>query len=125
MFVWPVFRFFDILDDGADDPPPVIALTLRQRLVAEMAVYMREPREDRAVAGRALAYWTGQQASKPLLRHCATHFLAIPASSAPSERLFSVAGRFFTPSRSRLSPEVFEALTPDLEARRLRYGPEA
>ncbi|KAF0310619.1 putative AC transposase [Amphibalanus amphitrite] len=101
--------FFDLLDDAADDPPPVIALTLRQRLVAEMAAYMREPREDRAVAGRALAYWTGQ-ATKPLLRHCATHYLAIPASSAPSERLFSVAGRFFTPSRSRLSSEVFEAL---------------
>ena len=108
--VLPVFRFFDLLDDGADDPPPAISLTLRQRLVAEISLYMGESREDRTVAGRALAYWSEQKVKKPLLRHCACHYLAIPASSAPSERLFSVAGRFFTPSRSRLSPEVFEAL---------------
>ena len=25
----PVFRFFNLLDDGADDPPPVISLTLQ------------------------------------------------------------------------------------------------
>ena len=54
-------RIFDLLDNGADDPPPVITLT-----AAEMGVCVREAREEGAVAGWALAYWSGQQATKPV-----------------------------------------------------------
>ena len=104
------FSFFDLLDEDADQPAAApVRLTLRQRLAAELDAYLSEPREERGT-GRALAYWSGQQTAKPLLRHCARHWLAVPASSAPSERLFSVGGKFFCPARTRLTPRVFEGL---------------
>ena len=100
----------DLLDDDAEEPPAITVLTPRQRLQAGTAASTREARVDRETPGRALEYWQGQRPAKPLLYRCAYHYLAIPACSAPSERLLSVAGRFYTTSRSRLSPEVFEAL---------------
>jgi len=36
--------------------------------------------------------------------------LAIPATSAPTERLFSTAGRTITAERNRLSPDMADAL---------------
>jgi hAT family C-terminal dimerisation region len=36
--------------------------------------------------------------------------LAVPATSVPSERVFSSSGRTDTPSRNRLSPIMMEAL---------------
>jgi hypothetical protein len=36
--------------------------------------------------------------------------LAVPATSVPSERVFSSSGRTDTPARNRLSPMVMEAL---------------
>ena len=104
-----IFRFFDLLDDDADEPPAITVLNPRQRLQAEMAAFTREASVDRETPGRALAYWQGQSSGKPLLYLCALHHLAIQASRAPSERLFSVAGRFYKTSRARLSTEVFEA----------------
>jgi len=36
----------------------------------------------------------------------ARRFLAIPATSAPIERVFSIGGNIITKSRNRLSPET-------------------
>ena len=47
----------------------------------------------------------------PLLRPVALAVLSIPGSQAISERLFSLAGRFQTKTRGRLSPATHEALT--------------
>jgi len=40
----------------------------------------------------------------------ARRFLAIPATSAPIERVFSIGGNIITKSRNRLSPETVKKL---------------
>src|SRR5271169_5581473 len=46
----------------------------------------------------------------PRLFKVATTALAIPATSVPSERVFSSSGRTNTPNRNRLSPFMMEVL---------------
>ncbi|KAG0718305.1 Zinc finger BED domain-containing protein 4 [Chionoecetes opilio] len=57
-----------------------------------------------------LVYWEQNRTNYPDLAILATQYLAIPASSAPVERLFSVAGKVFKPDRCSLSDKVFEEL---------------
>jgi hypothetical protein len=55
----------------------------------------------------ALAYWSRNQAKYPMLSAMAAEFLVSPATSAPVERLFSIAGKVFTKERSRLKDVSF------------------
>ncbi|MGH0123568.1 UNVERIFIED_CONTAM: hypothetical protein FKN15_037013 [Acipenser sinensis] len=57
-----------------------------------------------------LAYWKGKQMEFPHLAQLACKHLAIPASSALVERLFSVAGKVFRPELCNLSDAKFEEL---------------
>ncbi|CAG5037111.1 unnamed protein product [Parnassius apollo] len=51
-----------------------------------------------------LNYWQNKKKTFPLLSELARIMLAIPATSTPSERVFSIAGLTVTVKRSRLSP---------------------
>uniref|UniRef100_A0A1E1WU83 HAT C-terminal dimerisation domain-containing protein n=1 Tax=Pectinophora gossypiella TaxID=13191 RepID=A0A1E1WU83_PECGO len=51
-----------------------------------------------------LQNWRGKKEAFPLLTGLARAILAIPATSTPSERVFSIAGLTVTAKRSRLSP---------------------
>ena len=57
-----------------------------------------------------LAWWKSQEHDRPVLAAMARDFLAIPASSASSERAFSFARRTVTEWRSSLAPETIRAL---------------
>lgn len=57
-----------------------------------------------------LQWWRRHQHEFPLLSTLARSLLAIPATSASSERCFSVAGRVLEERRSQLSPESLDAL---------------
>ena len=57
-----------------------------------------------------LQYWKQQQSTFPCLIKLALQYLAVPASSAPVERLFSIGGKNFRPGHCRLADQTFEHL---------------
>ena len=57
-----------------------------------------------------LAWWNFYKNMLPILSSLARMILAIPASSAKSERTFSTCGNFVTQKRTRLAPNKIEEL---------------
>ena len=57
-----------------------------------------------------LEFWKLNQVKYSTLAKLAPQFLCVPASSAPVERLFSIAGKLFRPERCRLTDKRFEEL---------------
>lgn len=58
-----------------------------------------------------LAWWKTNEACYPYLAKVAKCSLSIPATSTPSERLFSAAGTIVSKRRASLSPEHVDMLT--------------
>lgn len=57
-----------------------------------------------------LEYWKVQESVFPTLAKLARHYLGITATSAPVERLFSIAGKIFRPERCNLGDIRFQEL---------------
>ncbi|CAM9739644.1 unnamed protein product, partial [Sphacelaria rigidula] len=55
-----------------------------------------------------LKWWALNAHKYPLIAHVAWNALAVPASSDPSERVFSRGGLIMTQRRDRLKPERLE-----------------
>lgn len=73
----------------------------------EVSQYLIEPCID---GMDPLKYWEQNTDKFPILAKLARTYLTIPATSAPVERLFSIAGKFFRPDRCRLSDSTFQML---------------
>ena len=81
---------------------------IKSPIEKEFETYMMEPILDQGAD--PLLYWSGRRTTYPHLRVAALNALTVPASSGPSERIFSMSGRMFSPSRSRLNADMAEAL---------------
>ncbi len=57
-----------------------------------------------------LQWWKGNEQSFPIVSKLAKRVLGVPASSAPSERVFSNLGNVANAKRSRMTPETSEKL---------------
>lgn len=57
-----------------------------------------------------LKWWARSQDQLPRLAKLAQRYLAVPATSTPSERVFSLAGNTITRQRSSLHPAHVDAL---------------
>ncbi|CAO4381851.1 unnamed protein product [Caenorhabditis nigoni] len=55
-------------------------------------------------------FWSGQK-NLPMLKRLAVEYIAIPATSSESERLFSLSGLICSPKRSNLTSEKLDQLT--------------
>jgi len=66
--------------------------------------------EDGTTYRNPLSWWGEKEKDYPNLSRVALRQLCIPASSAPSERLFSIAGITIANDRSRMLPELSESL---------------
>ena len=88
---------------------PTPAQSPRDRLSKEIKLYQTYPVIDGDKD--PLKWWQRNKVDFPLLCQLAGKYLAIQASSSPSERLFSKAELISTPSRAQLKPEKVDMLT--------------
>ncbi|XP_043235909.1 zinc finger BED domain-containing protein 4-like [Amphibalanus amphitrite] len=98
-------------------------------IAKELATFLLEPALQQDAD--PLAFWSARRAVYPHLEVAAKNALAVPASSGPSERVFSMSGKMFSPARSRLSGDLAESMMHvKFRARKmlspgaaLRFGP--
>ncbi|WAR00525.1 TRA1-like protein [Mya arenaria] len=76
------------------------ALDLTKLAKKEMDCYLSEPSVDPRYP--ALSWWKQNESKYPKLSILAKKYLAIPASSVSSERIFSLTGNLISKKRSRL-----------------------
>lgn len=75
----------------------------RQDFLTELKLYLAEPNIVRTEC--PIQYWSAKEAKFNLLRELARKYLSVPATSVPSERVFSKAGELISKKRSRLHPK--------------------
>ena len=80
----------------------------------EFKAYEREPKLELAQRNGKLndplEWWKENQHKFPLLAKLARSYLAVQATSAPSERVFSIASRVISKLRTQMNPKVAEQL---------------
>ena len=74
----------------------------------EISTYVSSPCSDIDV--NPLDFWKNNSEKYKQLVPLVKHVLSIPSSSAAVERLFSTAGKVFTPNRYRLTDTTFTKL---------------
>ena len=75
---------------------------------SELRNYLSQPTIPRQAD--PLKYWEAMKHSFPNIYSVARKYLSVPATSVPSERLFSKAGIIDSDKRSRLDPERLNKL---------------
>lgn len=99
-------------DDAAENPEAMgNVATIAD---AELTLYKQEPtiklRKDDGTFNCPLTWWKYNERKYKLLSILAARLLCIPATSAPSERVFSVAGLTIAKDRARLASDTANEL---------------
>lgn len=76
----------------------------------EVSRYLASSRDRNDSNLSLLEWWKKNEHTYPRLSVLAKKYLAIPASSVPSERVFSLAGNLVSKKRSRLKPSLVNTL---------------
>jgi len=95
--------------DGVGVAMEAVELNAQERASAELLLYRREPplptKNPDGSFTNPLDWWRVKHHQFPLLSKLAIKYLAIPATSAPSERVFSTAGITIANERAKLDPK--------------------
>lgn len=102
---------FNQLEEGV--PAANDAVAIAQRVQVEYSAYRAEPAmpllNSTNKFTEPMEWWQRNQHRFPIISRLARRWLCIPATSAPSERVFSAAGLAIASDRARLSGEVAAA----------------
>lgn len=77
---------------------------------SELERYLEEPLVERTADFDVLTWWKMNKDRYPILAEIAKDILAIPVATVASKSTFSVGGRCLSPHRSRLHPDILEAI---------------
>jgi hypothetical protein len=77
-----------------------------RRASDEVTEYLREDKIP--FDQNPFEWWASKKSKYPILTKMARIYLATPATSTPSERLFSDAGNLLSAKRTRMDPELFK-----------------
>jgi hypothetical protein len=86
---------------------PVVPTT---KVCTELDMYLEEELLPRTLDLDVIDWWKVGGFKYTALRKVATDILAIPVTTVASESVFSTSGRIISPNRSRLAPNMVEAL---------------
>lgn len=86
----------------------VFSVAIKDAVEAELNSYLLTPSIDKEED--PLAWWKTHKVSFPHLAKLARKYLCIPATSSPSERVFSTSGNIITCQRSSLKPAMVDRL---------------
>ncbi|KAL2092740.1 hypothetical protein ACEWY4_012538 [Coilia grayii] len=109
----PLSKKSKVLEDLFGDAFCTEDLSVRKKTSKELAYdEIRKYREvaSLSLGGKVLEWWKAHQSEFPLLANLAKTYLCIPATSVPSERVFSTAGDIVRSERSVLSSEHVDQL---------------
>ncbi|CAL9707781.1 unnamed protein product [Knipowitschia caucasica] len=98
--------FFKI--PSQDDEQDAVPLTERQKVEMEMKSYSKCLDADGE--SDPLQWWKVHERKFPRMSQLAKKYLCIPATSSPSERIFSTGGNIVTCTRAALKPEMVNQL---------------
>lgn len=93
--------------DDDDRPHHFIKQRKFIQLEDEVKEYLLAPLVDERTD--ILVFWKTNRSNWPVLSRMAMYMLAIPASAAPSERIFSSGSRVMSDYRSSMTSQNFEA----------------
>lgn len=96
-----------VLEDDDDRPHHFIKRRKFVQLEDEVKEYLLAPLVDEGTD--ILVFWKTNQSNWPVLAWMARYMLAIPASGAPSERIFSAGSRVMSDYRASMTNQNFEA----------------
>jgi len=92
-----------LVDSSDEDDDSTPAATAAEMLSTEIACYDSSKIVHHTM--QPIDFWKSAKSQYPLLSTIAYRLLAIPATSVPSERLFSMAGLVVSKLRASTSPE--------------------
>ncbi|XP_035981203.1 zinc finger BED domain-containing protein 1-like [Fundulus heteroclitus] len=95
--------------DGEEDDRAGQAEDVHTQVRKEVLTYLEE--KSLAKEENPLLWWKANNDRYPMLARLAKSYLCIPATSTPSERLFSAAGNIASKKRASLSQEHVDMLT--------------
>lgn len=100
--------FLKTVSPSATTDPEVENLTQREQIEKEMLSYLSTPNVDSEM--NPLEWWKTYEVNFPRVSLLAQKYLCIPATSSPSERVFSTGGNIVTCHRAVLKPDKVDKL---------------
>ena len=95
-------------DEGEDEDAPLASSSALFTAMRESEKFLKEPKLSSKEC--PLEWWKENVYVYPHLSIVARKYLSCPASSTPSERVFSIAGMTVTKKRASLSPNTVDSL---------------
>ena len=97
------------VDNTADSAESLTCpISPHQFITSELDRYLVQPGLDEEED--PLMWWKAHEFDYPMLARVVKKYLCVPATSTPSERLFSKSGQVVSPQRASLNPETVQML---------------